>query len=123
MKFLDYFTNDFETNEIHYIPSLRTRYYRDRIDKVKEVIKEMILKVENGKIIASNDMYNELIVECRKYSATFTIIAPHAGETAVDIKIKTYKTIGFGRGKTYIEEIYKYLDSKLQFKGVSLYKG
>lgn len=123
MKFLDYFTNDFETSDNHYIPSLKTRYYRDRVEAVKETIIEMIKVEEKGRITAVNDVYNEIIAECRRYSATFTIIAPHAGETAVDIKIKTYKFIGLGRGKTYIEEIYKYLDSHLQFKGVSLYKG
>ena len=54
MRFGDYFTNDFETSENHYLPELRTRYYRCR----NEAAKEQVIKLaeeEKAKIRDIND--------------------------------------------------------------------
>lgn len=121
MKFRDYFTNDFETGENHYLPELRTRYYRCRNDVATEEILKMI-DVEKGKVKAHLKDHHEVFYQAPGYTSTITIISPRIGETAIDIKITTYKILPLGAGKKIIERLYKYLDSKLQFKGVSLYK-
>ena len=121
MKFRDYFTNDFETGENHYLPSLRTRYYRCRNDEAKEAVMRVI-KEEKGQVKAVLDEHHEIFFHAPQYTSTFTVISPRMSETAIDIKITTYKLIPRGLGKKIIERLYKNLDSKLTFKGVSLYK-
>lgn len=122
MKIKEYFSNNFETSEDHELESLRTRYYRARNEEVKEVAYDLI-KQEKGSITDNISQFSELIFNTSTYSATFTIVSPRISETAVDIKITTYYTIAAGRGKKIIERLYKYFDTQLPFKGVSLYRG
>ncbi|MDD2258374.1 MAG: hypothetical protein PHU02_01230 [Bacilli bacterium] len=122
MKIKEYFSNNFETSEDHELESLRTRYYRARNEEVKEVAYDLI-KQEKGSITDNIPQFSELIFNTSTYSATFTIVSPRISETAVDIKITTYYTIAAGRGKKIIERLYKYFDTQLPFKGVSLYRG
>jgi len=122
MKFRDYFNNDFETAEIHYLPELRTRYYRCSNDTAKKAVMSLI-EEEDAKLIEIVEQFNEIFFQGRNYTCIITVISPRIGETAIDIKITTYKVIPAGAGKKIIDRMYKYLDSKLPFKGVSLYKG
>lgn len=122
MKFRDYFSNNFETSENHEIDSLKTRYYRGRNEKVKEVAYDLI-RQEKGTITDDIPQFSELIFNTSTYSATLTIVSPRMSETAIDIKVTTYYTIAAGRGKKIIERLYKYFDDNLPFKGASLYKG
>ncbi|HHX78413.1 MAG TPA: hypothetical protein GX695_01510 [Acholeplasmataceae bacterium] len=122
MKLKDYFSNNFETKEDHEMDSLRTRYYRGRNEQVKEVAYALI-KNEKGTITDDIPQFSEIIFNTSTYSATLTIISPKMTETAIDIKVTTYYTIAAGRGKKIIERFYKYFDSNLPFKGVSLYRG
>lgn len=122
MKFRDFFSNDFETGENHYIPSLRTRYYRCRNEDAKKAVLNMI-DVEKGKVKAIVEQHNEIFFQCPAYTSTITVISPRIGETAIDIKVTTYRMIPRGYGKQIIERLYKHLDANLPFKGVSLYKG
>lgn len=122
MKFRDFFNNDFETMEDHYIPELRTRYYRCTNEVAKQAVMDLI-EYENAKLKEIVEQYNEIFFQGSNYTCIITVISPRIGETAIDIKTTTYKTIPAGAGKKIIERMYKYLDSKLPFKGVSLYKG
>ncbi len=121
MKFRDYFSNNFETGENHYLGNLRTRYYRARNDDVKKVVEQLIAD-EKGILKAKNENYCEIFYECPEYSCTIVVISPRPTETAVDLNVTTYKMLPLGKGIKIIDRIYKYLDSKLPFKGVSLYK-
>lgn len=121
MKFGDYFTKDFETNESHYIPTLKTRYYRNRKEDVKKAIGELA-KARGGKIVDDNDTYGELLFETPAYNCIVTLTNPRSmSETAVDLKV-TANGI-FGKGKKAIEEIYKELDKKLSFVASGSLKG
>lgn len=122
MKIRDYFNNDFETLEDHYIPELRTRYYRCANDKAKDVVLELI-ENEKAKIKDTVEQYNEIFFQGSNYTCIITVISPRIAETAIDIKVTTYKMIPAGAGKKIIERMYKFIDSKIPFKGVSLYKG
>ena len=122
MKFKDYFNNDFETLEDHYIPELRTRYYRCTADAAKKTVMDLI-EHEQAKLREVVEQYNEIFFQGSNYTCIITVISPRIAETAIDIKITTYKAIPAGAGKKIIDRMYKYLDSKLSFKGVSLYKG
>jgi len=121
MRFKDYFTNDFETEENHYLPELRTRYYRCNLDAAKNAISELI---KNEKAVLKDvvDTYNEYFIQGQNYTCIITLTSTRVSETAIDIKITTYKVIPRGLGKKIIERMYKFFDSKLPFKGVSLYR-
>jgi hypothetical protein len=121
MKIRDYFSNNFETGENHYLENLKTRYYRARNEEVKKVIDELII-AEKGVLKAKNDNFCEIFYECPEYSCTVVVISPRPTETAVDLNVTTYKILPFEKPTKIIDRIYKYLDSKLPFKGVSLYK-
>lgn len=121
MKFRDYFSNNFETGENHYLDNLRTRYYRARNEEVEKVIEEMIIS-EKGVLKAKNENFREIYYECPDYSCTVVVIGPRPTETAVDLNVTTYKILPLGKATKIIDRIYKYLDNKLPFKGVSLYR-
>ena len=121
MKFRDYFNSDFETCEDHYMPELRSRYYRNRIDDTMEAV----IKVakENGCMVKYVDKErHEIIFENYKYTATATLTNQYT-TTSVDLKVSTnHGSFDFGRGPKYIKKIYEDLDKILNFKGVGLYK-
>lgn len=120
MGFKDIFNNNYETTEDALTDELKTRYYRNRYEEVVDVVKEMI-KEEGGTIKAEIKEYQEIYFETVDYSCTVTIVGVRPSETAVDFKITTYKVFANGKGKKIIISLYKYLDSKLSFKGLSLY--
>lgn len=122
MRFKDYFTNEFETDENHYIPELRTRYYRCSVEVAKNALMELI-KEEDATLKDVVSQYNEYFIQGSNYTCIITLTTPRISEVAIDIKITTYKLIPSGLGKKIIERMYKFFDSKLPFKGVSLYKG
>ena len=121
MKFRDYFSSDFETCEDHYIPELRSRYYRNRVeDAMNAVIK---VAKDNGCMVKYVDKErHEIIFENYKYSATATLTNQYT-TTSIDIQMSTnHGAFDFGRGPKYIKKIYEDLDKILNFKGVGLYK-
>ena len=121
MRFSDYFRNDFETSDNHYLPELRTRYYRCRNEAAMEQVLN-VAKAENAKIRDVNDVHNEIFFETPKYSCIATVISPTLTETAVDFKVTTNKLLPMGAGRKIIMRFYEMLDQKLPFKGVGLYK-
>lgn len=121
MGIRDLFNNNYESSEDNSVKELKTRYYRNKYSEVIEVIHDLI-KAEKGEIKAENENFLEIYFETIDYSCTATIVGIRPTETAVDFKVTTYKLIPNGKGKKIIERLYKYLDSKLSFKGVSLFK-
>lgn len=121
MRFKDYFSNDFETTEDSHIKELRSRYYRASNETVKKAVFKFI-EEEKAEIIDVQEQYNEIFFRGKNYTCIITVISPRISETAIDIKITTYKLLPFGLGKKLIERMYKYFDSVLSFKGVSLYR-
>ena len=122
MGFKDFFKKDFETSDNSSYETLKTHYYRNRIDEVKEAIHELINE-EKGHLQDENDTYQEILFETSGYSCTVKITSTTPIEHAIDFKVNTYNLIGFGKGKKVIENFYSILDKKLSFKGISLFKG
>lgn len=121
MKFSDYFSKNFETKEDHMYDTLRTHYYRSRLDEAKKEVMDLIER-EKGRVIDDNEKYSEIYYETPNYNCTVTLIVTTPVEVAIDFRVTTYDLISFGKGKKVIEKLYKDLDSKLSFKGISLYK-
>ena len=122
MKFRDYFSNDFETKEDHYLPWLRTRYYRCRNEQAMDAVKKLC--GDTKAILRSFDTNrHEIIFETSKYSITATVTSTSYSETAVDFKILTYAIFSMGKGAKIIEELYRKLDNIIPYKGVGLFYG
>ena len=122
MALRDLFRKDFETSDNSSYDTLRTHYYRNRIEEVKEAIYELI-KQEKGNLQDENDNYQEILFETSGYSCIVKMTSITPIEQAIDFKVNTYNLIGFGKGKKVIERLYDALDKKLSFKGIALYKG
>lgn len=122
MGLRDLFKKDFETFDNSSYDTLRTHYYRNRLDEVKKCIYEMI-KSEKGNLQDENDVYQEILFETSGYSCIVKITSTTPIEHAIDFKINTYNLLGLGKGKKVIERLYSYLDNNLQFKGIALFKG
>ena len=106
MKFSDYFSNNFETSDRHYIETLQTRYYKVLKDQAKEAIKE-VAKAENTRVADQNDTYDEMLIETSDYSAIFTLSNPKSmSETGIDIMVTTNAFLPLGKGKKVIERIF-----------------
>ena len=75
------------------------------------------------KLIDENEYYNEYLFQSPKYSCTAKITVITPVEVGIDFNISTYSIIGMGKGIKYIKEFYEFIDSRLSFKGSSLYRG
>lgn len=122
MKFKDYFSNNFETEDNHYLPSIRTRYYRNRVEEAKEAVVQYIKSIK-GRVLDDNEQFNELLFEVPSFNCTVTFTAITPAEVSIDFNVVTFSLFPMGKGKKIIEEMYQYLDKMLQYKGVGLYKG
>lgn len=122
MKLGDYFKNHFETHDNSEYPELCSRYYRARLEDAIKVIKDLVEK-NNDKLIDENEYYNEYLFQSPKYSCTAKITVITPVEVGIDFNISTYSIIGMGKGIKYIKEFYEFIDSRLSFKGSSLYRG
>ena len=58
MAFRDFFKKDFETSDNSSYDTLKTHYYRNRIDEVKEALYELI-KEQKGNLQDENEDYQE----------------------------------------------------------------
>src|SRR5690606_35867469 len=100
--------------ESHYLPWLRSRYYRCRNDDAMEAIKRLA-RNEQAALRSIDYERHEIIFETSKYSVTATVVSPSYSETAVDFKIITYYLIPMGRGAKIIEDLYRKLDNIIPF--------
>lgn len=121
MGLMDLLTNFAETNERHQNKRLITRYYRSSYKKIKNVI---IDYANEFNYIVSNidDKHFEIFIQSTKFHIIITILQNNPLETAVDVKVQTYKVFGLNKPKSVIEDLFDFLDKKLEFKGVGLHK-
>lgn len=121
MKLKYYFSKDFKTSDNEEIDTLKTHYYRSRKDLVFETViamaKEFKAKVKNV-----DEERGEIIFDHLDFNACATITAVSYSEIAVDFNILTFNILPTALGKKYIEKFYKYLDQKLELKGIALHR-
>ncbi len=113
-------TNFAETSETHPKNILKTRYYRTRYTNVKNAIVDY--SNQNDYIINSiDDKHGEIFVQTTKFHLIISVLQINVLETAVDVKVQTYKIIGLNKPQAIIEHLFTFLDKKLEFKGVGLH--
>lgn len=120
MGIMNFISNFAETKELHQLPALKTRYYRTRYTKVKDMIIEY---ANHNDYIINNidDIHGEIFVQTTKFHLIISIIQVNPLETAVDVKVQTYKIVGMNKPRNIILNLYSFLNKKLDFKGVGLH--
>jgi hypothetical protein len=112
MGVLDFFKTTAETSEHAINPVLRSKYYKAKYSKVKDVClayaKERKLDVENV-----DDEHHELFIKHRKFHIIVTILQLKGFKTSVDIKVQKYSFIGLNKPYKEIVQLYRYLDTNL----------
>jgi len=120
MAISSFFRPSEETRELHSDAQLRTRYYRNSFKDCLSVIEKLAshLKLDVRDV---NEKHGEIYLLGNGYDVIMTVIQVTPIESGVDMKINYFSFIGLGRPQKKVMEIYRYLDSQLKFKGVSLH--
>lgn len=120
MSITSFFLSSAETRELHSSAELRTHYYRNNFKDCLKSIEKMAddFKMDVREV---NEHHGEIYLLGNGFDAIITAIQLTPIETGIDIKINYFSFIGLGRPRKRIIEFYKYLDSSLKFKGVSLH--
>ncbi|MCK5762311.1 MAG: hypothetical protein KAH16_05380 [Candidatus Izimaplasma sp.] len=120
MGLKDLISNFAETSETHPNSILKTRYYRTRYTNTKNAVIDYAKK--NDLIVNSvDDKHGELFIQTTKYHFIVSIVQLNVLETAVDVKVQTYKILGLNKPQSIIENLFAYLDKSLDFKGAGLH--
>ena len=117
MNFKDYFSKNFETDDRHRIPSLRTHYYLATKEEAMTAISEVLKEMKSINKSFDSD-YGEIVVDASDFSGTVTIVNLSFRVCAVDIQVMTYNFLPTAKGKKVIEKFYSKLDSKLRLKSI-----
>ena len=120
MGLREFIINFAETSERHSKNILRTRYYRTRYTNVKNSVIDYANR--NNFIVNSvDDKHGEIFIQTTKFHLIVTISQINVLETGVDVKAQTYKIFGLNKPQSVIEDLFTFLDKKLEFKGVGLH--
>ena len=114
------FATTAETRERHPDARLQTPYFKANYKTVKEAVKQMA-KTLNYEITSENDHHGELFLKGRRAHLIASIIQVMPTETAVDLKMVTYRLFGFGKPKKNIVLAIDTLKRTLQYKGSGLH--
>ncbi len=109
-----------ETQELHSVIGLRSRYYKANYQKAKEVVLEY---AEQMKAVVRNidDEHKEILLQSNKFHIIVTFVQVTPIETSIDFKVEMYGLFGLHRPRKMIIKFYEYLNSVLPFKGVGLH--
>ncbi len=120
MSAMSFLSNIAETQELHSIKELRSRYYKTNYRKAKAVITEYANKI-NVKVKKIDDVYKEIFIQGSNYHIIVSIVQVSPIETCIDLKVEQYGLVGLNRPFKKIVEFYAYLNKELDFKGIGLH--
>lgn len=120
MSFMSFFQVSCETREVHRDLDLRTHYYRNSFEQCLKAVKAYAEK-EQIDVKQVNPTHGEIYLLGNGFDVIVTALQLSPIETGVDLKVNYFNLIGLNRPKKRALEIYKYMDSALNFKGVSLH--
>lgn len=109
-----------ETQELHVVRELRSRYYKTNYKKAKAMAIEYT-KAINVNVTNIDDEHREILLQSKRYHIIVSIVQVTPIETSIDLKVEMYGLFGFHRSRKIIISFYEYLDRNLQFKGVGLH--
>ncbi|MBN2504780.1 MAG: hypothetical protein JXB20_05500 [Bacilli bacterium] len=120
MGIMSYFSTTCETRELHPDAQLRTRYYRNNFKQCLEGLKQYA-EEEHLEIRNVNTDHGEVYMLGNGYDMIVTVTQVTPIEAGIDTKINLFALSGLGRPKKRVLGMYKFLNSTLNFKGVSLH--
>ena len=120
MGFFDFATNIAESKEIHNDNNLKTHYYKTRYNNIKQII---LSYAQANKLIvkSEDDVHGEIFLQANNRHIIVSIVQVSPFETAVDVKVQTYRIIGLYKPMKEIILLYRYIGTKADFKGVGLH--
>lgn len=117
MKFKDYFSKSFGTSDKNEIDTLRTHYYRGRVEQVTEALCK-VLKNDKAMIRSVDNERHEINFDNAEYSGVATLSVVSFTEIAVDFQVMTFNILPNAKGKKVIERIYECLDKEIELKKI-----
>lgn len=120
MGLADFFASTCETRELHRDAQLRTRYYRNRFEQCQTAI-EKFAAAHKLQVADVNLVHREIYLVGSQYDCIVTVSQLSPIESGIDLKVNMAGSFGWGKPKKIAIALYKYLDSVLAFKGVSLH--
>ncbi len=116
---MSWFATIAETKETHRFDAFKTMYFKTSYAKVKEVLKRYAL--EHGyRIKSENDTHGELFFQAKRSHIIVTIVQVRPQETALDVKVQSYRLIGLKQPQKTITHVLTYAQQHLPYKGRGL---
>jgi len=120
MGLFDFASNVSETFETNQNNSLKTHYYKDRYINIKQIVINYA-KANKITVRSEDDVHGEIYLQTGSYHMIVSILQVTPLETAVDIKVQTYRIIGLFKPVKLILNMFSHISSKSSFKGVGLH--
>lgn len=105
---------------MHSDSNLRTRYYRSKFEQCVEALERFAAK-EHLRMEAVDKVHGEIFLVGLDYECIVTVSQINPIESGIDLKVNHNGFAGWGKPRKTVLAIYKYLDTQLTFKGVSLH--
>lgn len=120
MGVFDFASNVAETFETNMNSKLKTHYYKDRYNNIKQIV---LKYAQANKLIvkSEDDAHGEIFLQSSGYHMIVSILQVSPLETAVDIKVQTYRIIGLFKPVKLIVRMFEHINTKANFKGVGLH--
>lgn len=120
MGLFDFASNIAETYETNMNNKLKTHYYKERYNNIKQIVLNYAL-VNKITVRSEDDAHGEIYLQAGNYHMIISIIQITPFETAVDIKVQTYRLLGLFKPVKLILTMFNHINSKANFKGVGLH--
>jgi len=120
MAFFDFASNISETSEIHQNKDLKTHYYKARYNNIKKIVLDFA-KEKKMSVRSEDDIHGEIFLQSNRNHMIISIMQISPLETAVDVKVQTYKMIGLYKPMKDTITLFNYISKKADFKGTGLH--
>jgi hypothetical protein len=120
MGLFDFASNVAETFETNTNNKLKTHYYKDRYKNIKQIVLNYA-KLNKITVRSEDDAHGEIYLQTGNYHMIISILQISPLETAVDIKVQTYRILGLFKPVKLILNMFNHINSKANFKGVGLH--
>lgn len=119
------FSTATETRDHHPDEKFVTHYYRGMQKKVMHEVESMVSSKQGFKVASVSEDRGEIIVRVASKKKVFlvaTVIMVSPNRTSVDFSASTDTILftDFGHSRKFVTELYKELDSRLEFLGKGL---
>lgn len=120
MALFEFASNVAETFETNPNNKLKTHYYKDRYNNIKQIVLNYA-KLKKITVRSEDDTHGEIYLQANSYHMIISILQVSPLETAVDIKVQTYRILGLFKPVKIILNTFDHINEKASFKGLGLH--